>query len=177
MEDNDIIQECMAGRKQAFGYLVRQYQSEAIGHAVALLGNLPDALDVVQEAFIAAFQALGRFDTQRRFYPWFYTILRNRCYKVLSRRKIQSDRFISDTQWLDIPENVETPAQGPVVQEILQELSDEDRELLTLKHIDGRTYSEIAILMEIPAGTVMSRLYHARKRFRSLYLKRSREDE
>ena len=87
MEDCRIIEQCQAGQTEIFSHLVRRYQSEAIGHALALLGNLPDALDAVQEAFVSAFQALDRFDRKRRFYPWFYTILRNRCYKELARHK------------------------------------------------------------------------------------------
>ncbi|MFC1762094.1 RNA polymerase sigma factor [Planctomycetota bacterium] len=171
MEDFDIIQECLAGRKQAFGYLVRRYQAEAIGHAVALLGNRPDALDVVQDAFIAAFQALDRFDPSRRFYPWFYTILRNRCYKLLLQRKKRSDRCLAEVSWLDLSGDVKSSEQTTMVQEVLQGLNAEDRELLTLKHIDGLKYHDIAEHLGIPDGTVMSRLYHARRRFRRLYQK------
>lgn len=173
MEDADIIKECLSGHKQAFGQLVRRYQSEAIGHAVALLGNLPDALDVVQGAFLAAFQALDRFDSKRRFYPWFYTILRNRCYKQRIRQQKCSGQSMPYTQWLEVREDSESPERTAVVQEVLQRLSTEDRELLTLKHIDGLTYNELADRLGKPAGTVMSRLYHARCRFRALYRKQS----
>ncbi len=78
MNDVKTIERCRAGQTEAFGELVRQYQSQAIAHALTLLGHLPDALDAVQDAFVAAYQALGRFDASRKFYPWFYTILRNR---------------------------------------------------------------------------------------------------
>jgi len=173
MEDDDIIQECLSGHKQAFSHLVRRYQSEAIGHAVALLGNLPDALDAVQDAFLAAFQALDRFDSKRRFYPWFYTILRNRCYKQRIRQQKCSGQSMPDTQWLEVCEDSESPEKTAVVQQVLQRLSTEDRELLTLKHIDGLTYNELADRLRKPAGTVMSRLYYARRRFRALYREQS----
>ena len=73
-----------AGRETTrhFVTLSNDYQAEAIGHAIAILGNREDAMDAVQEAFIDAFQALDRLDLTRRFYPWFYVILRNRCYKL-----------------------------------------------------------------------------------------------
>jgi RNA polymerase sigma factor (sigma-70 family) len=81
MDDRAAIERCMAGDNDAFRHIVERYQGQAIGHAVAILGNGEDALDAVQEAFIDAFQALGRLDLSRRFYPWFYVVLRNRCYK------------------------------------------------------------------------------------------------
>ena len=171
MDDYDIIQTCLSGKGQAFGQLVRRYQAEAIGHAVGLLGNLPDALDVVQEAFLAAFQALDRFDAPRKFYPWFYTILRNRCYKELIRQKKHAAQSVATVQWLETAEDSESPQKTALVQQALLGLNTEDRELLTLKHIDGLTYKELAERLDIPTGTVMSRLYHARCRFRSRYQK------
>ncbi len=93
MDDSTAIEKCRRGDKEAFRYLVERYQNQAVGHAVAILGNREDALDVVQEAFIDAFQALDRFDRARRFYPWFYVLLRNRCFKLAAtakRRKTDS---------------------------------------------------------------------------------------
>jgi len=87
MDDQAAIQRCRAGDNEAFRHVVEHYQSEAIGHAIAILGNREDAMDAVQEAFIDAFQALDRLDLTRRFYPWFYVILRNRCYKLVAGRK------------------------------------------------------------------------------------------
>ncbi len=87
MDDRAAIERCRAGDKEAFRHVVEHYQAEAIGHAVAILGNCEDAMDAVQEAFIDTFQALDRIDLARRFYPWFYIILRNRCYKLAAGRK------------------------------------------------------------------------------------------
>ena len=87
MEDSVAIERCKRGDKDAFRYLVERYQSEAVGHALAIVVEREDALDVVQEAFLDAYQALARFDTSRQFYPWLYTILRNRCFKLMNGRK------------------------------------------------------------------------------------------
>ena len=165
MDDIKTIERCKAGQTEAFGQLVRQYQSQAIGHALALLGNLPDALDAVQDSFVAAYQALGRFDPSRRFYPWFYTILRNRCYRVLTSRARRPVTDIDDVQLLAPPADESLSDESAAVQRTLQELAPEDRELLVLKHLDGLTYDELAQRLGVPAGTVMSRLYHARRRF------------
>lgn len=86
MDDMTAIAQCQAGDAEAFRHLVERYQAEAMGHALAILANREDAADAVQEAFVAAFRALGRFEAGRRFYPWLYTILRHRCFKVASRR-------------------------------------------------------------------------------------------
>ncbi len=82
MDDASAIEKCRKGETEAFRYLVERYQGQAVGHAVAILGNREDARDAVQEAFVDAFQAIKRFDTTRRFYPWFYVLLRHRCFKM-----------------------------------------------------------------------------------------------
>ena len=87
MDDLRSMQKRGAGDWEAFRYLVEKYQSRAVGHALAIVGNREDALDAVQEMFLDAFQALGRFDEERPFYPWLYAILRNRCVKLLASRK------------------------------------------------------------------------------------------
>src|SRR5262249_17252472 len=87
MDDSLAIQKCLEGDWESFRRLVEKYQGRAVGHALTIIGVREDALDAVQEAFLDAFQALGRFDQERQFYPWLYAILRNRCFKLLASRK------------------------------------------------------------------------------------------
>jgi RNA polymerase sigma-70 factor (ECF subfamily) len=163
MDDLLAIEQCRAGNPEAFRHLVERYQAQAIGHAVAILGNREDALDAVQEAFLDAFQALGRFDLARRFYPWFYTLLRHRCLKLAAgRRQVEA---VTDTEIL-APSAGLSPEELISLERALLGLSPEDRELITLKHLDGLSYEELAERLEVPQGTVMSRLYHARRRLR-----------
>jgi RNA polymerase sigma-70 factor (ECF subfamily) len=145
---------------------VESYEREALAHALAILGNREDALDVVQEAFVDAYQALDRFDTRRRFYPWFYVILRNRCLKLLQRRTRQPiATSLADGDELIV--RSESARENLMsIHDALMQLDAEDREIILLKHIDGLTCDELAERLEIPAGTVMSRLYHARRRLR-----------
>ncbi|MHC4645934.1 MAG: RNA polymerase sigma factor [Planctomycetota bacterium] len=166
MDDLTAIEKCKAGESEAFSHLVRKYQSEAIGHALAVLGRREDALDAAQHAFLDAYQALERFDISRRFYPWLYTILRNRCYKILASREKHSAGSIDEIELLAQPLKDVAGTDVRLVDRVLRELSAQDRELLTLKHLDGLCYNELAERLEIPSGTVMSRLYYARKRFR-----------
>lgn len=161
MDDAAAIARCSGGDQDAFRHLVEHYQAEAIAHAVTILGNREDARDAVQEAFVDAFGALRRFDAARPFYPWLYTILRNRCYKlVASRRRKEADPLPAGLY-------VEGSADETIaVDRALDALSREDRELLLLRHLDGLSYEELAQRLEIPIGTVMSRLFTARKRMR-----------
>ena len=164
MQDAEAIRRCRQGDLEAFGHLVRRYQQRALGHARALTGNDADAADAAQNAFLDAFVHLGGFDETREFYPWFYVLLRNRCYKQRARVRDRADASaVVDTA-------VETgPAEERYdVRRALDRLPIDDRELIVLKHMDGWTYDELAVRLEIPRGTVMSRLFHARQRLKAL---------
>lgn len=165
MDDGGAIRACRAGDRQAFRHLVERYQAQAIGHATGILGNREDALDSVQDAFLDAFQALNRFDLTRSFYPWFYVILRNRCYKFASARARQKTDNIEESHILE-PSVTMPYEELLLLDRALLQLDPEDREIITLKHLDGLSYKEISERMGIPEGTVMSRLFHARRRLR-----------
>lgn len=165
MDDQAAIERCRGGHNEAFRHIVEQYQAEAIGHATAILGNHEDALDAVQEAFIDAFQALDQIDLSRRFYPWFYVVLRNRCYKLAHSRK-KREMSSSDEMEILAPAATIRPEESMLLEQAMLELPTEDRELITLRHLDGLSYQELADRLEIPQGTIMSRLYHARKKLR-----------
>lgn len=165
MDDRTAIERCRAGDKDAFRHVVERYQAEAIGHAMAILGNREDAMDAVQEAFIDTFRALDRIDLSRRFYPWFYIILRNRCYKLAARRKKQEMSTLPEME-IVAPASSIRPEHTMLLERAMRELPAEDRELITLRHLDGLSYEELAERLEVPQGTIMSRLYYARKRLR-----------
>lgn len=164
MDDSAAIEKCQNGDKEAFRYLVECYQAQAFGHAVAILGNREDALDAVQEAFIDAFRALARFDRARRFYPWFYVLLRHRCLKMSAKKR--ATEMIEENEIL-APQTGLPPEEQIALETALLTLSKEDRELVTLKYLDGLSYNEIAEQLEIPQGTVMSRLFCARKQLQA----------
>jgi RNA polymerase sigma-70 factor, ECF subfamily len=165
MDDQTAIRNCQAGDKEAFRHLVERYQNQAIGHAIAILGDRDDAQDALQDAFLDAFSALRRFDVGRQFYPWFYVILRNCCFKVAAGRK-KRDLTSSDDIEMLAPTPDLRPEETMLLERMMLELKAEDRELITLKHQDGLSYEELAERLTVPLGTIMSRLYHARKRLR-----------
>jgi RNA polymerase sigma-70 factor (ECF subfamily) len=160
MDDAAAIEKVQNGEREAFRFLVESYQAQAVAHAAAILGNREDAQDAAQEAFIDAFRALRRFDKERRFYPWFYVLLRNRCYKMTAKR-----RETQNLEELEIvaPQNSLPREDKIALDRALLALSGEEREIIALKYLDGLSYDEIAARLEIPRGTVMSRLFHARK--------------
>lgn len=164
MDDSTAIEKCRNGEREAFRFLVERYQKQAVGHAAAILGNREDAPDAVQEAFMDAFQALKRFDKTRRFYPWFYVLLRNRCYKISAQKKPTEN--IEETEIL-APQSDVSPEERIALETALRSLAKEDREIITLKYLDGLSYDEIAEYLEIPRGTVMSRLFYARKQLQA----------
>src|SRR5262245_35251480 len=152
IDDAGIIKRCLKGEKEAFRFLVERYQGQAVGHSMAILANREDALDATQEAFVDAFQALGKFDAARRFYPWFYVLLRNRCYKILAKKR--EEESIEDTEILAPGKGI-SGEESIALERALRSLSREDREIVTLKYLDGFSYDEIAELLKIPRGTVM----------------------
>ncbi len=164
MDDAAAIERCLNGEKDAYRHLVERYQKQAVAHALSILGNREDALDAAQEAFIDAFKALKQFDRARRFYPWFYVLLRNRCYKITARRReienIEETEIIAPRKGLPVEERL-------ALEKALLALSKEDREIITLKYLDGLAYEELAARLQIPRGTVMSRLFYARKQLQA----------
>jgi RNA polymerase sigma-70 factor (ECF subfamily) len=164
MEDAAAIDKCLKGENEAFRFLVERYQAQAVGHSAAILGNREDALDAAQEAFLDAFQALRHFDRTRRFYPWFYVLLRNRCYKMIAKKR--EAESIEETEIL-APQNGVSGEERIGLERALFSLSKEDREIISLKYLDGFSYEEIAEYLEIPRGTVMSRLFYARRQLQT----------
>ena len=161
MNDAEAIKRCQQGDYDAFRHLVEHYQKRAVAHANAILFDRNDAEDAVQEAFIDAFKAIGTFDTSRTFYQWFYVLLRNRCYKLTAKRR--PSESIEDVQLLSTKSGTADDTRLEL-EKALRSLTREEREIVSLKYFTGLSYDELATYLEIPRGTVMSRLFYARQR-------------
>lgn len=160
MDDAAAARACLAGDVDAFRHVVERYQGRAQAHARLLTRNEADAADATQDAFVDAFRNLRGFDPARPFYAWFYVLLRNRCFKQRSRRGTRAESGV-----------LSEPAAPPHTSEeqvdlwrAIGRLAPEDGELVVLKHIEGWTYEELSKALNVPRGTVMSRLYVARQR-------------
>jgi RNA polymerase sigma-70 factor (ECF subfamily) len=176
-DDAQAIRRCQRGDRSAFEPVVRRYMQRASFFALGLTGDQEEALDASQEAFIRAYRAIGGFDASRPFYPWFHRILRNVCLTRLARTgrsrevPLEDNVDIASTTVpgaldVDPAAALERTELRRIVWEGLGDLSVTDREILVLREFQDLSYSEIAQLLEIPQGTVMSRLHSARRRLR-----------
>lgn len=165
------MRACRRGERAAYRPLVDAYFPRALRLATAMVGDMEDARDLVQDAFVAAYEALPTFIVGRPFYPWLRGILVNRCRMFLrSRGRARARRAAaadSPGHWAaPVVEGNEERWMADLVRRGLARLDEADRTLLVLKHVEGYTYDELAATLSVPAGTVMSRLYRARGRLR-----------
>ena len=178
-EERGWIRDCQRGRRDAFEPLVKRYWVRAYTVAVGLLGHPEDAREVSQDAFLRAWRALGRFDRERPFFPWFYRILTNLCRNRLASARVRvADDAAEILERLPAgPESdPDRQAQGREMRDAIWRalafLPTDHREILILREMQGLSYAEIAELLQIPAGTVMSRLYYARRDLRERLTRR-----
>ena len=169
------------GDARAFDRLVESLRGRAFHVACSLVGSRDDAMELTQEAFLKVYKARETFRDGEPFLPWFHRILRNACYSFLRDRGRMKPRSLSapipgrdaDEGDYDLAgdeasplETVETGERAELFWTAFRTLSARDREILSLRHFDELAYKEIAEALTIPEGTVMSRLFHARRRLR-----------
>jgi len=173
-DDAQLIEETLAGRSAAFGQLVTKYQDRLYNTLVHVTGNAEDARDAAQEAFIQAFTKLDTFQQNAAFYTWLYRIAFNVAISHRRRRRptasVDRARETSGLEPMDPAEapteRLEREERVRQVHEAIAELSEEHREVLVLREIDGFCYDTIARILELPIGTVRSRLHRARLQLR-----------
>lgn len=170
--ERELVRKCRAGDTKFYEPIVRAYEPQGLRVALGMMGNPDDARDALQEAFVKAFQSLGRFDTSRAFGPWFFQILRNQCRDLLRSRKSRFQVEVVGDGLLDgRPDTGAGSAERSrkrsearrLLWKALEMLGPEQREIIVLKELQGFRYQEIASILDIPEGTVASRLYHARR--------------
>ncbi|WP_419940309.1 RNA polymerase sigma factor [Candidatus Palauibacter sp.] len=171
--DRTLVLRAQSGERAAFGELVTRYMQRAYYTALGLVGNHDDALDLSQEAFARAFRARATIDAERPFFPWLYQIIRRLCFNHTRdqrsrRQKLEkAGSWLADTtmgaQPLSPEKAVERAELRDRVAAAIERLAEREREALVLREFEGLRYREIAELLGIPIGTVMSRLYRARR--------------
>ena len=166
-----ILIRAREGDREAFAELVGAHGRDAFRIALGFVGNEEDARDMVQEAFLKALRHIHRFDVQRPFFPWFYSILRNLCFNFIAKKGrhgecalvCESDGGIDPVgNEMDPFQNLIGSERAEYIWSALGQLGADHREIIVLRHFQDLSYNEIADLLEIPRGTVMSRLYYAR---------------
>jgi RNA polymerase sigma-70 factor (ECF subfamily) len=173
--DAVLVQRAKAGDTHAFGVLVERYMRRAYYSALGLVGSSEDAMDLSQEAFVRAFRARHTIDPDRPFFAWLYQIIRRLCFNFVRDRRTRRRGIEAAGDWLTTQAAARFDGMSPdraleinrareTVRAGLEKLSERDREVLVLKEFEGLRYREIAELLGVPIGTVMSRLYSARRR-------------
>lgn len=169
-----LVLRARAGDRRAFGELVTRYMRRAYYAALGLTSSHEDALDLSQEAFVRAFRARTSLDPDLPFYPWLYQIVRRLCFNFLRDRGLRRKRLEEAAPWLvdqaaaraaerDPARDAERSELRSRLASAIEALPDREREVLVLREFEGLRYREIAELLGIPIGTVMSRLYAARR--------------
>jgi RNA polymerase sigma-70 factor (ECF subfamily) len=176
--DQTLIDQCLAGRRDAFGQLVERYQHRLYHGLWHALGSAEDAQDVAQEAFVNAFEKLSSFKGQAAFYSWLFRIALNAATSARRKTRRMTASVESRREDCGLEPTDENPANEPsyaldvsdrqrLVRQALSEMSAEFRTALVLKEMDGMSYEEIAEVVEVPLGTVRSRIHRARLELRS----------
>lgn len=177
--DQAIVEAVLAGDQHRFGELVDDYQGKIVNYVYKMLGNYEDAVDVSQEVFLKAYTALDTYKPKYPFAAWLFRIARNAAIDELRRRRGQK---VSLDEPLDLGNGAverQVPDSGPDPEaELLQdefqgrveaavgELPEKYREPLVLRHAGGLTYDAIAEALELPLGTVKTRIHRAREALR-----------
>lgn len=162
LADADLIERARSGDTDAFGALVAARLERTLRMARAILGSEPDALDAVQEAFLAAWVHLATLRDPSRFDAWLNQTLANRCRDVLRRRGRVREIAIDDLQ-LSRPDPASASIDRAALLAAFDRLSVPSRQLLVFRHLEDLSIDEIGVRLGIPAGTVKSRLFAARR--------------
>jgi RNA polymerase sigma-70 factor, ECF subfamily len=171
--ESDWIRRSQEGDRKAFGFLVQKYMQQAYYTALGFLGTHEDALDASQEAFVRAYRSIGRFAPGKKFFTWYYQILKNHCMNMLRTRRIAPSSLEAFME-LHEPESSDDSAEEllhksmmhKALWEALWTMEAEDRQIIVARDLLNTSYATLAEVMECPLGTVMSRLYYARRRLR-----------
>lgn len=180
VEDADLVREALTGNQLSFQLLVERYQDRLFALARHYTRNLVEVEDIVQDTFLKAFSRLSSFQHQSSFYTWLYRIATNTILDFLKRRGRSPIQTVEDPDVTigEAPSRTVVRPDGRlqeeeiarITQEVLTQMPEIFRTVLVLREFEGQSYQEIAEILEISIGTVESRLFRARARFKQKLL-------
>jgi RNA polymerase sigma-70 factor (ECF subfamily) len=194
-DDLTLVKRAQSGDQRAFRLLVERYQRKVYAVALGMVKNREEALDVSQEAFVKVYKYLAHFKGDSSFYTWLYRITVNICLDVARKRGAMKGEEVEldETVQMDSSEaNIgalgsrlgTNPQKAALRRELaeqienaLQELPEKHRAILLLREVEGMSYEDLSRTLEVPKGTVMSRLFHARTKVQKLLSKYLELDE
>jgi RNA polymerase sigma-70 factor (ECF subfamily) len=179
----DLVKRCQAGDTEAFDELVTRYRTRVFGMIYNMVHSEQDAWDLAQDSFLKVWKSIGRFRGQSSFYTWIYRIVMNVTIDWLRKKQVKGGTEFDDAIQLTqidpasktLPKTEALPHKAMERDEIrvriekaIAQLSPEHRAVILMKEIDDMQYHEIAEALECSIGTVMSRLFYARKKLQGL---------
>ena len=182
-EDYDLVRRCQKGDDKAFNELVTKYRTRVFAMIYHLVHNEQDAWDLAQDGFFKAWKSIDKFRFQSSFYTWLYRIMTNVAIDSLRKKQITGGQEFDDTINLQdvepgsdlVPKSEPPPTQKLERVEVraridaaIAKLSPEHRTVILLKEMEDLQYHEIAETVGCSIGTVMSRLFYARKKLQTL---------
>jgi RNA polymerase sigma-70 factor, ECF subfamily len=187
-DDNRLITECLEGNAAAFGELVSRYQDRLFNTVLRLTDNAEDARDVVQEAFLHAYQSLHSFKGDSLFFTWLYRIAVNTAISMKRKQRVvyRMQPTGEGGATLEPADPAESSRPGHAIEmaeeerrvhDALAKLSAEHRSVLVMKDMEGMKYEEMAETLGVPVGTIRSRLHRARLEIRDILIQEEKRTE
>jgi RNA polymerase sigma-70 factor (ECF subfamily) len=175
LPDRELVVRCQQNDTRAFDELVARHQDRIYTAVSRFCGNAEDAADIVQRAFINAFRKIQEFKGDAAFSTWIYRIAFNQAisfrrenrHTTVSIYSKDDDKVVEPAVESNPTEKTEGEETQKKVQQALEQLEEGDRQIILLKDLQGHSYDEIAVIMQIPKGTVRSRLHRARLELKS----------
>ncbi|MEQ1851472.1 MAG: sigma-70 family RNA polymerase sigma factor [Chthoniobacteraceae bacterium] len=178
-----LVARSQGGDTAAFNELITRYRQRCFAMVYQMVRNEEDAWDLTQDGFIRAWRNLANFRGQSSFFTWLYRIMTNVSLDWLRKKRIEGGQEFDDTIGLrhiaagaaTAPKPVMEPvgklADGEIrasIEQAIRKLSDEHRAVIVMRELDGMEYQEIADALDCSIGTVMSRLFYARRKLQTL---------
>lgn len=172
MTDAELVVRTRAGDPEAFGSLVARYYDACWRFAYHMLGERADAEDVVQDSFLRAYLAIGRYDERDQFRGWLFRILTNQCRNYLTSRGRRTRRFVQDDVAIESaaapPPGLAPGVEDDVLIRALAQLDPLQREALLLKYAEGLEYSEMSAMTGAGESALKMRVKRGSERLRAL---------
>jgi RNA polymerase sigma-70 factor (ECF subfamily) len=170
-EDLKLIRRSQAGDTEAFDELVTRYRTKIFTMLYGMVRNENDAWDLAQEGFLRAWRSIHKFEGRSSFYTWLYSLTVNLAKDSLRRKGRRVEVELDDAIPCSLPSPRANYRRTEIRQHIdaaLAQLSPEHRAVIILKEIEDLSYQEIAEILRLSIGTVMSRLFYSRKKLQAI---------
>jgi RNA polymerase sigma-70 factor (ECF subfamily) len=162
--DRELVERSVGGDDAAFTILVRRHERRVYSLAYRMLGREEDARDATQDTFLNTFRKLSTFRSDAAFTTWLHRVTLNTCYDILRRRKREPSLEVPDTEERDVVphDHAEATAVSIDVQRALLQVPQEFRAALVLHDVQDLPYEDVAEILDVPVGTVKSRIHRGR---------------